>query len=467
MNRKYSQAIADLVAAYEATAQSGVNQFLDPQAYHELISYYEEDEQLDRALEVTELAIAHYQFSAEFYTRKAHILLEAQQELKALEALSIATIYAPNSLEIKILEAEALTYLNRTEEAMELLETSKFDLNRNALEMSEILLAESLIYQHKEEYELMYYILESALKENPKNKEALDRVWLAVELSKQYENSVKLHEWVIDQDPYSALAWYNLGHTNAYLGNYEAAIEAYEYAFIIDNKFEYAYRDFSDLCFEMKKYQRALDGYLEMIDHFEAESESLLRIGQCYKELDNIDEAWAFFLKALQLDTLNDEVYFHLGTCYAAQGCYKEALKAFQKAINIEDLQEDYYIALGETYFNLNDFAAAKASFSQAITLAPEQTHCWIKYCHYLLKMEQGEKALALMMEAMEQSYDTSLVYGQIACLFYLGRNQEAMYRLGDALIDDFMSHDTLFTVYPPLVEEEAIHDQINVYLGL
>ena len=81
--------------------------------------------------------------------------------------------------------------------------------------------------------------------------------------------------------------------------------------------------------------------------------------------------------------------------------------------------------------------------------------------------MEQGEKALALMMEAMEQSYDTSLVYGQIACLFYLGRNQEAMYRLGDALIDDFMSHDTLFTVYPPLVEEEAIHDQINVYLGL
>jgi len=467
MNRKYSQAIADLVAAYEATTQSGSNKFLDPQAYHELINYYEEDEQLDRALEVADLAIAHHQFSAEFYTRKAHLLLEVQQELQALETLGIATIYAPNSLEIKILESEALTYLDRTQEAMELLENSKFDLSRSSAEMSEILLAESLIYQHKEEYELMYFILESALKENPKNREALDRVWLAVELSKQYENSVKLHEWVIDQDPYSALAWYNLGHTNAYLGNYEAAIEAYEYAFIIDNKFEYAYRDFSDLCFEMKKYKRALDGYLEMIEHFEAESESLLRIGQCYKELGNLDEAWAFFLKALQLDTLNDEVYFHLGTCYSAQGCYKEALKAFQKAINIEDLQEDYYVALGETYYYLDKFNAAKASFKKAITLAPEQTHCWIKYCRFLLKIDHGEEALALMEEAIDQSYDTSLVYGQIACLFYLGREQEAKYRLGDALVDDFVSHDTLFTIYPPLAEEEAVHSQVKVYLGM
>ncbi len=467
MNRKYSQAIAELVAAYEATAQSGSSKFLDPQTYHELINYYEEDEQVDRALEVADLAIAHHQFSAEFYTRKAHLLLEVQQEHRALEALHIATIYAPNSLEIKILEAEALTYLDRTQEAMELLESSKLNLTRNAVEMSEILLAESLVYQHKEEYELMYYILESALKENPKNREALDRIWLAVELSKQYENSVALHEWVIDQDPYSALAWYNLGHTNAYLGNYEAAIEAYEYAFIIDNKFEYAYRDFSDLCFEMKKYQRALDGYLEMIEHFEAESESLLRIGQCYKELGNLDEAWAFFLKALQLDTLNDEVYFHLGTCYSAQGCYKEALKAFQKAIHIEDLQEDYYLALGETYFHLNKFNSAKSNFQKAITLAPEQTHCWIKYCHYLLKMDLGQEALTLMEEAVEQSYDTSLVYGQIACLFFLGRDQEATYRLGDALVDDFMNHDTLFTVYPELTKEEAIHSQVKVYLGM
>lgn len=466
MNRKYSQAIAEWVAAYEATAQSGCNQFFDPQVYHELIAYYEEDEQLDRAIEVVDQAIAHHQFSAEFYIRRAHLLLESQQEVLTLEALNVARIYAPNSLEITILEAEALTYLDRIQEAMELLETAKFDLSRTRSEMSEILLAESLIYQHKEEYELMYYILESALKENPKNKEALDRVWLAVELSKQYENSVLLHEWVINEDPYSSLAWYNLGHTNAYLGNYEDAIEAYEYAFIIDNKFEYAYRDFADLCFELNQFQKALDGYLEMVEHFEAESETLLRIGQCYKELGNIDEAWAYFLKALQQDTLNDEVYFHLGTCYAAQNRHKEAAKAFQKAINIEDLQEDYYLALGKTYFHLNRYDEVSPQFKKAIALAPEQTHCWLQFAQYLLKMDRGEEALALMEEAVDQSFDPALVFGQIACLFFLGRREEASYKLGDALMEDDTSHKSLFDVYPELNKDERIHSVISVYLN-
>lgn len=466
MNRKYSQAIADLVAAYEATAQSGLAKFFDPQVYHELISYYEEDEQLDRALEVTEQAIAQYQFSAEFYIRKAQLLLEGQQEYLTLEVLNTAIIYAPNSLEIKLLRAETLTYLDRTEEAMELLERAKSDHSRSPEEMSDILLAESLIYQHKEEYELMYYVLESALKENPKNKEALDRVWLAVELSKQYENSIHLHEWIINEAPYTALAWYNLGHTNAYLGNYDEAIEAYEYTFIIDPKFEYAYRDFADLCFEMKKYTKALDAYLEMIEHFEAESETLLRIGQCYKQLGNLDEAWAYFLKALQQDSLNDEVYFHLGTCYAAQGRYKEAAKAFQKAISIEDQQEDYHVALGQTHFFLNHFDEAILHFQNAIDLAPEQTHCWVQYAHFLLKMNKGEEALALMEEAIEQSYDPELVYGQIACLFFLGRHQEARYRLGEALEEDPFAHQTLFEICPALNQDKNIHSLIAVYLG-
>lgn len=49
----------------------------------------------------------------------------------------------------------------------------------------------------------------------------------------------------------------------------------------------------------MKKYQRVFDGYLEMIEYFEVESESLFRIGQCYKEFGNFDEVWVFFLKVL------------------------------------------------------------------------------------------------------------------------------------------------------------------------
>ena len=343
---KRDRALYDLVAVYESSSKRGQTIYLDEQAYGQLIDYYEEEEQYERALEVAAVAIGHYGFSADFYLRKAQILLQTNREEQALEVLHQASTYTPNDLSISLLRAEALTYLQRFGEAIQ--ELARFKPEAEAEELSDIFLLESLVYEQQEDYNRMFDTLKAAIQMDPRNEEALERLWLWTEYSRRYEESCRLHEWIIDQDPYSSLAWYNLGQIQAYLGNYDEAIEAYEYGFLIDSDFEEAYYQFADLCYELKRYNQALDAYQEILARFETDGDLLLQLGRCHQYLEQYREARRFFNKALRVDPHMDEALFHLGETYAVQEKWAKAFGYFERAAALDEEQEDYLAGLAD-----------------------------------------------------------------------------------------------------------------------
>ena len=351
---KRDRALYDLVAVYESSSKRGQTIYLDEQAYGQLIDYYEEEEQYERALEVAAVAIGHYGFSADFYLRKAQILLQTNREEQALEVLHQASTYTPNDLSISLLRAEALTYLQRFGEAIQ--ELARFKPEAEAEELSDIFLLESLVYEQQEDYNRMFDTLKAAIQMDPRNEEALERLWLWTEYSRRYEESCRLHEWIIDQDPYSSLAWYNLGQIQAYLGNYDEAIEAYEYGFLIDSDFEEAYYQFADLCYELKRYNQALDAYQEILARFETDGDLLLQLGRCHQYLEQYREARRFFNKALRVDPHMDEALFHLGETYAVQEKWAKAFGYFERAAALDEEQEDYLAGLADAAFHPGDF---------------------------------------------------------------------------------------------------------------
>ena len=424
---------------------------------------YREDDQLDRALEVVEHALKHHSFSSDFYIKKAQILLDSHKEEETLQVLEQAAIFAPSEPEIFLLKAEALIYLGYSHDAFEILEDLKNSSDKKVL--SDAYLVEALAYESQEEFERMFYALKAALKENPANKEALERLWLCVELSKKYEESVALHEEILDDDAYSFMAWYNLGHAHAYLGNYQLAIEAYEYAFLIDENFEYAYRDCADLCFELKEYQKALSIYLEYIENFEADGDVLLLVGRCYQYLKDYDAARLAYTRAIYLDPLNDEVYFHIGECYAGEQAWDNAIHYYQKALSIEDQQEEYYAALGEAYAQIEADEDAAPNFKRAIDIAPEESKYWIKFANFLMEADRATEALELLEEAENFAAGTELLYSRIGCLFNIGRRQEALYWLGEALYEDYKAYPSLFKFYPALENDAEVVATIATFM--
>ncbi len=464
MHHNYDSGIFNLVTEYENNTKLGLAIFLEEGAYRQLIDYYEKEEQFHKALDVAEQAISSHNYSVDFYLRKAVLLIDTGKVDQALYTLDQANAIAPATLDVTLLRAEAMTYNGEGDIALQLLNQLKSEVNREAL--SEIFMVEALIHEYQENFELMFFALRASLKENPRNDVALERLWLSVELSRNYEASIRLHEEIIDQHPYSSLAWYNLGHAHAYLGNYEEAIDAYEFAFVIDEKFEFAYRDCADLCFETKQYDKALKYYHELLEHFDADGDLLLRIGQCHQENGDIDKACSHYRQASRLDPLNDEVYFHLGQCYAHAERWKEALRYFHKAVQIEDRQEEYYEALAVTYYELKEYDKALPCFERANEIAPENSLFWINHAAFLWETGRGEAALKVLDEAEDHAVDGELIFARIACLFYLGRRQEAAYWLVDALEEAYEAHAILFQLIPELQEDPLITSIIRDFEG-
>ncbi|MDX1940492.1 MAG: tetratricopeptide repeat protein [Saprospiraceae bacterium] len=462
MNFEDNQTILDLITEYEASVESGVELFLDEKTYLQLIEYYENEDQPDKALEATDHALGKHSYSIDFYLKKAQILIDIHQETLALQVLEKAAFIAPAEPEITLLRAEAMAHIGLHEEAFDLLNDLKTDANNELL--CEIFVCEALIYEVLEEYERVFYALKTALLENPRHQEALERIWLCVETTKKYEESIKLHREILDIDPYSYLAWYNLGHAQAYLGNYEEAIEAYEYAYIINQKFEFAYRDCAELCFEIKKYLKALNCYTELSEHVDTDSDVYFCIGQCYQQLKDYNAARSYYTQTLQADPLNDEVLYFIGECYAEEGKWKSALRYYKRAIRIEDAREEYYAAIGEAYFELGDIEKAETNFKAAIDLAPDQVEFCIQYTGFLIEIDRVEDALETLKEAEIYAEGSEILYCRIACLFALGRRQEAFYWLGEALNEDYDTHRALFDMMPTLENDAEVVSLIAAY---
>ena len=73
---KRNHLLHELVSAYEAMLHRGDTAYLEEKNFHELICYYEEEFQLDKAIKVTEHALTQYSYCIDFYLIAARLMLQ-------------------------------------------------------------------------------------------------------------------------------------------------------------------------------------------------------------------------------------------------------------------------------------------------------------------------------------------------------------------------------------------------------
>ncbi len=464
-NYNKQHTLDDLVSEYEAMSQKGAVVFYEEAVFSQLIGYYQNEKAIDQALEVVELALTQHSYSANLYCKKAELLIAVCHESEALVALEQAELLSPRDYEVHLLKADIHRLLGNHHLALSILDELKHSFGKyNSIELADVFFSEGLIYEQMQNYDAMFEVWKEVLTLNPNHEEALDRIWACVELSRKFKEGIKICHKVIDNDPYCKMAWYNLGHAYTYFGNYSKAIEAYEYTFIIDEKFEWAYRDCAELCMEMKDYSKALDCYKEVLTHFPPDGELLFKIGQCYHFSDNVKIAQDFYRQATKLDVLNDEIYFHLGECAAHLQDWNSAIHYYKRAIEIESKREEYYASLAETYVQLEEYEKAFLYFDRATELAPEQTGFWIRFTSFLLNLGAHQEALDVLTDAEEYTVGEEILYYKVICLFKMGRRKQAMNLLGEALTEDFEMHTLLLSYLPELAKDSKFNAMLNFY---
>ena len=459
---KRDLALMNLITDFEAKYEKGHIEYLEEKTFYQLISYYEEESQLDKALDVVELALEQFKYRSDFYILKARILLYQGNIQECLTIIEKAESIAPYETEIVILKSRAMSALGNYEDGLQLLEGLKsFALKSD---LSEILISESYIYEEMKDYDTMYEVLKESIFLNPNNEEALERMLLCTELSRKYQESIEFLEELLDVEPYSYMAWYNLGHAYNYTGEYDKAITALEYSFLINETFENGYIDCAELCVQEKLYKRAYAIFHEANTIFGPESDLLVSMAKCKLELKNVGHAKHLLFKAIKYDPYNDEAYFTLGLCYLKDENWYSAINAFHKAVEIDDRCEEYYFELAKTYVKVEDYTKATFNFNKATKNGPEQSNYWAEYVSFLLKLGLHNEALCILDEAEEYTFGADLLYCRAITLYHTGEKEESLLILEEALEEDYSMHRMLFKVAPELEVDKEITAMINYF---
>lgn len=460
--QNFSNSISLLVSEYEALSQRGEIGVFDERSYLRLIEYYEKEFLLEKALEVSEMAIEQFHSTAELLVKRVEILIELRNIPDALAALEQAEVFTPSDTHLYLLRVKLFCLEEKYDDAQMILEKLKAFVELE--DLASVLFTQSYVYECRKQYDLMYDILRKVLLLDPKNEDVHEKFWVCTEISRKFKDSIIFLIQLIDREPYSYMAWYNLGQCYAFIGEYEKGIEAYEYSFIINEKFEQGYRDCAELSFQIGKYKKALKYYIETLQLFGDDSEIYFAAGECCLRLGRFREGRVYFQKSLRLDPYNDEAYFHLGHAFTGEKKWSNAISAYFKAIEIEDRIEEYFSALAKAFIQINQFDKAEYYFRKAIEGEPEEPGVWIEFITFLLNSNRPKEALEILEEAEVITAGAELMYARAACLIAAKKQKQAMVILEEALSESFEEHNVLFTLMPELIKNMDITSIIRYY---
>ncbi len=459
---KVSSSLLTLIEEYENNAAQGKLLYLNDREYQDIIAYYEDEGDFQHAVGVIDRAIRQYSFRSDYLILKARVLIKQGLMNDAFEVIERAETISPQETELQLLKVNIYIHQKNFDEAIMLIEDLKAFASKQELE--DVLVAESFFYESVQEFDRMFQCLKSALILNPENEEALFLMGASVEQSKNFEESILLHKVIVENHPYNYLAWYNLGHSYANVGEYKKAIEALEYTYIINPQFEAGYLDCAEYCRDQTSYDKALDIYNEAIEIFGPEFDLLMAMSECQYSLGLVDQAKRSLFKAIELDSYNDESYFLLAKCYMDNKDWRSAVKVLRKALSIENEVEEYYHALGKCYVAVEDENRAIYYLKKAAVKGNELSNYWEDYVLYLMSLKRFTESLEVIANSEKFTFSYRLQYLEAACLIGLGDVKEGLLLLEEALKESIEDHIVLKETSSDIYDNKNVKSIINYY---
>lgn len=466
MENKYQHDInlTQWVNEFEILTQQGEKTSFDIRIYQKLIEYYQSEGDHKKAIEVADSALEQYGYRVDFYLVKSRVLLTLKQPLEAMDCLHQAEVLNPQDTEVLLTKALILSELRDKIAALTLLHEMKSYVGQS--DLVEVLICETEIYFHAEEYDKGFVTLKVALRSNAYHEKGQQLLSEYISTSRNYQTIANFLQEMLENAPYSHFAWYNLGHCYSNLGEYDQAIDAFEYAFLIKPQFEQAYLDCAETCVLLRQWDKALSIYQEVLNAFGEEYDIMISIAECSIHVKDFKLAKKYLSQSLKLDMFGEDAHYMMGQCFAAEAKWHKAIQCYRRAISIDETSDSYFLALAKAYAQIGEFDKANRNFKKATSCAPEQNSYWFEHATFLMAQDKILQALEVLDQGEISSVGSDLLYCRAAIHYILGEKSKSIDILAEVLEDDFPAHSCIFNLAPAMKEDRDIQSIINYYKG-
>jgi tetratricopeptide (TPR) repeat protein len=455
--------LKELLRQYQNLRTGRSHSFLDEESFEKIIDYFDDKEDMPKAIEAVELAIAQYPYSSPLLVKKADLMIATRHYPEALQILEQAALLDGADIDLYILKTDVYLALDQPEKAVDLLQEALKHFEGE--ERIELLFELADVYDDYEEFDKVFDCLKIILEQNPNNEEALYKICFWTDFTGRNEESIRLHQKIIDEFPYSELAWFNLGAAFQGLKLYEKSIDAYKYAIAIDEKFDYAHRNMGDAYIRLRKFKDAIESLEKVLELSKPEDVIYEAIGHCYDKLSNYAQARFYYRKASHLNPDDSKLYYKLACTYLNEGQWVNAVKQLEAALHLSPRQAEYNLAMGECKMQLADFKEAIQFFSNVVRLRPRNISSWDALIRCLYNASFYEEALEQVQAAIRITGGKPVFIFYLSTVYFaLGKSKDGLLQLEKAMAKAPKLLKKMVELNPAILQYQPVVDLVARY---
>ena len=422
------------VLKFEQMLKTNLIYFFDAQEFEDIVVHYLGFGENQLAKKALKMALEQHPGSYELMLLQSEIfILEEKYEL-ALEVLEYIEKINPFDEEIALQKASISSKRGDHKASINQLHQA-LSFSEDPLEIWNLLGMEHLL---AEEFKEASFFFKNCLDENPEDYPSLHNLLHCHEQLGQVEPAISCLNKILEYDPFSEIAWLQLGKIFVKSGKIKEALSAFDFAIISDDSFSGAYIEKGVLLESIGRINEAIENYELAMSTSDPTSFIHKCLGRCHENLGNFDLAQKFYVKSIQLEPTNENSWESLILFYFNQKKFEKVKFYLDRALN----NNSDSISLWKKSLELNTLTGRREkaieSCKKLIELGIYESETLIQLIDLLIDKKEWVEAYKIGKEAYVSFPENRKIAIRIAgCCFYLSKAEEGLYILNSSAINN------------------------------
>lgn len=442
----------ELIERFEQMLENREYKYYDSEDLVEIIEFYIEVNDSEYAKRALDFAEKMHPENVEIKIKKIEYLLLINELKRSAKLIQDLEEVAANELDYLLVQARFWGMKNMPRKAIGfyedalLIDDEETDFICNCIGNE---------YLNLDEVYSALIAFRKALKFNPENDYSFYSIIQCFEDIHNPDECIDFLQDFIDDNPYSEVAWLQLGMLYNHKKMYKEAINALDYVIAI-NPSSIAGHANKALSFEeLGDYNKAIETLEETLEYDDSPALTHFKIGELYEKLKKPQKALKAYHIAIKEDPQLDKVWAKSAALYDKMGNLDEAEYYIQRAIELNDDNSEYYT--NSTYYFLKQmkFEEALSSLVKLVELKPLVFNTWFAYVETLIAIGEYEQAIAVLLTGALKNFNRAEFFYQLSNVYYLiDEDRLGNEALRNALNMDSTIKEIMFENYPILQDK-------------
>lgn len=449
------------LSRFESMLKTNKVLFFDSEEFEDIILHYMDVGKPNLAKKALKLGLEQHPKSTGLKLVQVEMLVFEDKLDVAEKLLNELFALEPTNEEIYIQKANICSKRDNHEKAVEYLKIA-LKYTEDYADVHNLI---GMEYLFMDELELAKENFIKCLEDDVEEQSSLYNVIYCFEFLEQYTEAIAFLTQYIDRNPYSEIAWHQLGRLNYTIKNYEQAYIAFDYATLIDDEFMGAFMEKAKSLERLGRFEEAIDNYNETIRLEDPTSYALLRIGKCYEKLGNEIEALKYYNQTVHEDPLLDKGWVAITDLYFKKENYQKALFYINKALGIDSENRLYWKRYAEINKKLNFYEEAESGYRKSVEFGEYLLETFLNWSDILLFLGEFDTAILVLLQAADNYPDDNKIEYRLAGLhFILQENVKGIFHLANALQSKYKNKSILKELFPAIWEQENVQTLIQKF---